>query len=417
MKKYSIRNINLFKEGERKTLWALNHMPVIKKLREIYSKNRILKGYRISACLHITSETANLVLNLKEAGAEVFLCASNPLSTQDDVAAYLVKKGIYVFGKRGESVKEYNKNIEEVGKKLPHFVIDDGGDLITFLHQNERYIKNIIGATEETTTGVIRLKNLHKQNLLKFPVIAVNNAKTKYLFDNRYGTGQSTIDGLLRATNLLIAGKNVVICGYGWCGKGIANRFKGMGAKVIIVEVDPIKALEAVMDGFSVMSIKDASKIGDIFITATGNTSVITLKEINRMKDGVILGNAGHFNVEIKMDEIEKYTRKKKRIRNGLDEYTLKNGKRIYILGKGRLLNLACAEGHPPEVMDMSFSNQFLSIKFLKENPGIKIDVYDVPEEVDKQVAKYKLETINIKIDTLTKKQKKYLSSWDLGTL
>jgi adenosylhomocysteinase len=413
---YSIKDINLYKEGEKKVFWALQHMPVLKKLREEYSKNKILSGYKIGACLHITSETANLVLNFKEAGAEVYLCASNPLSTQDEVAAYLVKKGISVFGKRGETTKEYNKNIEEVAKKMVNFIIDDGGDLITYLHQNEKYRKNIIGATEETTTGVIRLKNLYRQKLLKFPVIAVNNAKTKYLFDNRYGTGQSTIDGLLRATNILIAGKNVVICGYGWCGKGIAQRFKGMGGKVIIVEVDPIKALEAVMDGFLVMTIKEASKIGDIFITATGNTSVITMKEINNMKDGVVLGNSGHFNVEIRMDEINKNTKRKRKIRDGLEEYTLKNGKIIYVLGEGRLLNLACAEGHPPEVMDMSFSNQFLSIKYLKDNPNIEINVYDVPEEIDKTVAIYKLETMNIRIDNLKEEQKKYLSMWDLGT-
>jgi adenosylhomocysteinase len=413
---YSIKDINLYKEGEKKVFWALQHMPVLKKLREEYSKNKIFSGYKIGACLHITSETANLVLNFKEAGAEVYLCASNPLSTQDEVAAYLVKKGISVFGKRGETTKEYNKNIEEVAKKMVDFIIDDGGDLITYLHQNEKYRKNIIGATEETTTGVIRLKNLYRQKLLKFPVIAVNNAKTKYLFDNRYGTGQSTIDGLLRATNILIAGKNVVICGYGWCGKGIAQRFKGMGGKVIIVEVDPIKALEAVMDGFLVMTIKEASKIGDIFITATGNTSVITMKEINNMKDGVVLGNSGHFNVEIRMDEINENTKRKRKIRDGLEEYTLKNGKIIYVLGEGRLLNLACAEGHPPEVMDMSFSNQFLSIKYLKDNPNIEINVYDVPEEIDKTVAIYKLETMNIRIDNLKEEQKKYLSMWDLGT-
>ena len=413
---YSIKDINLYKEGEKKVFWALQHMPVLKKLREEYSKNKIFSGYKIGACLHITSETANLVLNFKEAGAEVYLCASNPLSTQDEVAAYLVKKGISVFGKRGETTKEYNKNIEEVAKRMVDFIIDDGGDLITYLHQNEKYRKNIIGATEETTTGVIRLKNLYRQKLLKFPVIAVNNAKTKYLFDNRYGTGQSTIDGLLRATNILIAGKNVVICGYGWCGKGIAQRFKGMGGKVIIVEVDPIKALEAVMDGFLVMTIKEASKIGDIFITATGNTSVITMKEINNMKDGVVLGNSGHFNVEIRMDEINENTKRKRKIRDGLEEYTLKNGKIIYVLGEGRLLNLACAEGHPPEVMDMSFSNQFLSIKYLKDNPNIEINVYDVPEEIDKTVAIYKLETMNIRIDNLKEEQKKYLSMWDLGT-
>ncbi len=414
---YSIKDINLYREGENKVNWALQHMPVIKYLRNKYSRRKIFKGYKIGACLHITSETANLIINFKECGAEVFLCASNPLSTQDEVAAYLVKKGIPVFGKKGESGSEYYKNIENVAKNMPHFIIDDGGDLITFVHQNEKYIKNIIGATEETTTGVIRLKNLNKQKLLKFPVIAVNNAKTKYLFDNRYGTGQSTVDGLLRATNILIAGKIIVVCGYGWCGKGIARRFRGMGGRVIVVEVDSIKALEAVMDGFLVMSMKEASKIGDIFITATGNTSIITMKEINKMKDGVILGNSGHFNVEIKMDEIEENTLRKKRIRNGLTEYILKNGKKIFILGEGRLLNLACAEGHPPEVMDMSFANQFLSIKFIKEHPNLKVNVYDVPEEIDKQIAKYKLNTMNIKIDSLTDLQERYLSSWELGTL
>ncbi|MFN4227350.1 MAG: adenosylhomocysteinase [Candidatus Ratteibacteria bacterium] len=414
--KFSIKDINLFKIGENKVLWALEHMPVVNYLRKIYSKKKIFKGYRIGACLHITSETANLILNFKKAGAEVFLCASNPLSTQDEVAAYLVKQGISVFGKRNESSEEYYKNIENVAKTMPHFIIDDGGDLITFIHQNQKYIKNVIGATEETTTGVIRLKNLHNQKLLKFPVIAVNNAKTKYLFDNRYGTGQSTVDGFLRATNILIAGKTIVVCGYGWCGKGIAHRFRGMGGKVIVVEVDPIKALEAIMDGFSVMTISQASKIGDIFITATGNTSVITMNEIKKMKNGVILGNSGHFNVEIKMDEIEKNTLRKRIIRNGLTEYLLKTKKKIYILGEGRLLNLACAEGHPPEVMDMSFANQFLSIKFLKENSNIEIGVYDVPEKIDKQIAKYKLKTMNVKIGSLTKTQKKYLSSWTLGT-
>ncbi|MCM8786200.1 MAG: adenosylhomocysteinase [Candidatus Omnitrophica bacterium] len=414
---YSIKDINLFKIGRYKVLWALQHMPVVNYLRNIYSKEKIFKGYRIGACLHITSETANLILNFKKAGAEVYLCASNPLSTQDEVAAYLVKQGISVFGKRNESSEEYYKNIENVAKTMPHFIIDDGGDLITFVHQNQKYIRNVIGATEETTTGVIRLKNLYNQKLLKFPIIAVNNAKTKYLFDNRYGTGQSTVDGLLRATNILIAGKTVVVCGYGWCGKGIAQRFKGMGGKVIVVEIDPIRALEAIMDGFSVMSINKASKIGDIFITATGNTSVITMKEIKKMKEGVILGNSGHFNVEIRMDEIEKNTLRKRIIRDGLTEYFLKTGKKIFILGEGRLLNLACAEGHPPEVMDMSFANQFLSIKFLKENPYMEINVHNVPEEIDKQVAKYKLNTMNVKIDSLTKIQKKYLSSWELGTL
>jgi len=414
---YSIKDINLYKEGKKKVKWAFQHMKVLSLLRETHSKEKIFKGTKIGCCLHITSETANLVITLKKCGADVFLCASNPLSTQDDVAAYLVKEEkISVFGKKGESKEEYYENIKNVMKRNLHFVVDDGGDLISSLHRNEKFAENIIGATEETTTGVIRLRNLAKKKLLKFPVIAVNDAKTKYLFDNRYGTGQSTVDGFLRATNILLAGKTVVICGYGWCGRGIARRFSGMGAKVIITEVNPLRALEATMDGFYVMPISEAAKLGDIFITSTGNTSVITVKEIKKMKDGVILGNAGHFNVEIDIKGIEEITKNKVKIRDRLEEYTLKDGKKIYILGEGRLLNLACAEGHPSSVMDMSFSNQFLSLKYLKENPSLPPNVYNVPSEIDMKIAELKLKSMGIKIDRLSKIQKKYISSWELGT-
>jgi len=413
---YSIRDIKLAENGAKKVEWALNEMKVLSLLRKEYSKKKVFKGIKIGCCLHITSETANLVINFKKAGATVYLCASNPLSTQDDVAAYLVKKeNISVFGKKGEREKEYYENIKKVMERNLNLVVDDGGDLIAALHKNPIYAKNIIGATEETTTGVIRLKNLAKKNLLKFPIIAVNDAKTKHFFDNRYGTGQSTIDGLLRSTNILIAGKIAVVCGYGWCGRGIAKRFKGMGAMVIVCEVDPLKALEATMDGFSVMPVSKAAEIGDIFITATGNKSVITMKEINKMKDGAILGNSGHFNVEIDVKELEKNA-KKTRVREQLDKYTLPDGKKIYLLGEGRLLNLACAEGHPSAVMDMSFANQFLSHIYFKENPQMKPDVYDVPEEIDKKVAELKLKTLGIKIDKLTEEQKKYLSSWKTGT-
>lgn len=413
---YSIKDINLADYGEKRIKWAYSEMKVLALLRKKFSGKNDFKGIKIGCCLHITTETANLVINFKEAGAKVYLCASNPLSTQDDVAAYLVKKEkIPVFGKKGESEKEYYENIERVMSENLNLVVDDGGDLIASLHKNPSFAKNVIGATEETTTGVIRLRNLSKRKLLKFPVIAVNDARTKHFFDNRYGTGQSTIDGILRSTNTLIAGKIAVVCGYGWCGRGIASRFSGMGAKVVICEVDPLKALEATMDGFWVMPISEAAKIGDIFITATGNKSVITIKEIMKMKEGAIIGNSGHFNVEIEVEKLDKIARKTK-IREQLDEYTLPNGKKIYLLGEGRLLNLACAEGHPSSVMDMSFANQFLSHLYLKQHPDLKPEVYDVPEEIDRKVAELKLKTLNIKIDKLTPEQKKYLNSWISGT-
>ncbi|RKY32606.1 MAG: adenosylhomocysteinase [Candidatus Omnitrophota bacterium] len=411
---YRIKDINLAEIGRKKTEWACREMKVLGLLRKEDEKS--LNGLKIGCCLHITSETSNFVITLKKAGAKVFLCASNPLSTQDDVAAYLVKEHkIEVFGKKGESEKEYYENLKYVMEKKPDLVVDDGGDLITNLHKNPSFSENVIGATEETTTGVIRLENLSKQKLLQFPVIAVNNAHTKYLFDNRYGTGQSTVDGFLRATNILISGKIVVVCGYGWCGKGVAKRFSGMGARVIVTEVNPVRALEAVMDGFWVMKIKEAAKIGDIFITTTGNRDVIGIDEILKMKDGAILANSGHFNVEIDVKNLEKICKKKNKIRDFIEEYLLPNGKRVYLLGEGRLLNLACAEGHPSSVMDMSFSNQFLSLKYLKDK-RLPPDVYNVPEEIDRKVAELKLKTLGIKIDKLSKVQKEYLSSWKIGT-
>ncbi len=414
---YTIKDIKLADRGKKRVEWAFQHMQVLKILREHYGRNKIFKGLRIGCCLHVTTETANLVINMRDAGAQVFLCASNPLSTQDDVAAYLVRnEKISVFAKHGDDKESYYKNIKKVMSKEPHLVVDDGGDLISSFHRNISLAKNIIGATEETTTGVIRLRSLAKNKLLKFPVIAVNDANTKHFFDNRYGTGQSSIDGLLRATNILLAGKTAVVSGYGWCGRGIARRFQGMGARVIVTEVDPLRALEAVMDGYWVMPMSEASKIGDVFITSTGNISVITLTNIRQMKDGAILGNAGHFNVEIDLSALEKAARKKRNVREGLDEYTFANGKRIYILGEGRLVNLACAEGHPSSVMDMSFANQFLSLKYLKEHPELKPDVYQVPEEVDKKVADMKLKGMNIKIDKPTRKQAEYVNSWELGT-
>lgn len=413
---YSIRDIKLAENGERRVEWAIEHMQVLKLLRTLYKSNKAFRGIKIGCCLHITTETANLIINLKEAGADVFLCASNPLSTQDDVAAYLVKyKKVPVFGRHGDDKKAYYQNIKNVMSIKPHLVVDDGCDLISSLHKNSHFTENLIGATEETTTGVIRLRSLAKKGMLKFPVIAVNDADTKHLFDNRYGTGQSTVDGILRATNILISGKVAVVCGYGWCGKGIAKRLSGMGARVIITEVDPVKALEAVMDGYYVLPIAEASKVGDIFITSTGDTQVIGIAHIKKMKDGVILANAGHFNVEIDIASLEK-SAKKRKIRECLDEYTLPTGKKVYLLGEGRLVNLTCAEGHPSCVMDMSFANQFLSLEYLKNHPRLKPDVYNVPSDIDTKVAKMKLKTMGISIDKLTHQQKQYLTSWETGT-
>jgi adenosylhomocysteinase len=393
-------------------------MPVIRLIRDRFAKEKPLKDIRISACLHITTETANLALALKEGGASIVMCAANPLSTQDDVAAALVEYGISVNAIRGEDEKTYYKHINAALDNKPQLTADDGADLVTTLHTKRAdLIKNVIGGTEETTTGVIRLRSLEKAKKLKYPIIAVNDAQTKYLFDNRYGTGQSTIDGITRATNILWAGKRVVICGYGWCGHGIALRAKGLGSQVIITEVEPVRALEAVMDGFQVMPIAEAAKIGDIFITITGNINVIDKAALKTMKDGAILANSGHFDVEINIPALESLTRSKRQIRPSVEEYTLKDGRRLYLLAEGRVVNLAAAEGHPASVMDMSFANQALCLEYMVKNRGsLETKVHPVPEEIDKQVARLKLDAMGISIDSLTPEQKKYLTSWEEGT-
>lgn len=416
---YKIKDIGLAEKGKDKIEWAEKQMPVLSSIGKRFSEEKPLEGIRISACLHVTTETANLVRTLKEGGAEVSLCASNPLSTQDDVAASLVKDfRISVFAIKGEDKDTYYQHIEKVLSCGPNITMDDGADLVSTIHsQKKELIDDIIAGTEETTTGVIRLRSMEKDKALEYPIIAVNDAQTKYLFDNRYGTGQSTIDGLLRSTNILIAGKIFVICGYGWCARGLAMRASGMGAQVIITEVDPMKALEAVMDGYQVMPIKEAAKIGDIFITLTGDINVISVEEFPLMKDGAILANSGHFNVEINIEALEKLSVNKKKIREYIEEYTLENGKKINLLAEGRLLNLSAAEGHPASVMDMSFANQALSAEYLvKEGRNLQKKVYAVPEVIDKKIARLKLESMGINIDRLTEEQEKYLSSWKMGT-
>jgi len=416
---YGIKDIDLANKGKDKIEWAEKQMPVLLTIRKRFDKEKPLKGIRISACLHVTTETANLARTLKEGGAEVYLCASNPLSTQDDVAASLVKDfRIPVFAIKGEDKDTYYQHIEKVLDCKPNITMDDGADLVSTIHsQKKELIGDVIAGTEETTTGVIRLRSMEKDEALKFPIIAVNDAQTKYLFDNRYGTGQSTIDGLLRATNILIAGKIFVICGYGWCARGLAMRANGMGAQVIITEVDPMKALEAVMDGYRVMPIKEAAKIGDIFITLTGDINVISAEEFPLMKDGTILANSGHFNVEINIEALKGLAVSRKIIREYIEEYTLRNGKKINLLAEGRLLNLSAAEGHPASVMDMSFANQALSAEYLvKEGNNLQKKVYGVPEIIDREIARLKLESMGIRIDRLTEEQEKYLSSWKMGT-
>lgn len=419
MIKSDIRDINLAKKGKLRIEWAAQEMPVLKSIAERFKKEKPLKGFRISGCLHVTTETANLMETLKLGGAEVALCASNPLSTQDDVAASLVKfSKVPVFAIKGEDNKTYYKHINNALSIKPNITLDDGADLVSTLHKSRKdLIKNIFGGTEETTTGVIRLRAMADKGVLEYPIIAVNDAYTKYLFDNRYGTGQSTIDGIMRATNRLIAGTVFVVSGYGWCGKGIAMRAKGMGARVIITEVNPLRALEATMDGFEVMPITEASKMGDIFVTVTGDINVISKDCFLVMKDGAILCNSGHFNVEIDIDTLEKISKKKRLIRDFVKEYTLKNNKRIYLLGEGRLINLAAAEGHPSAVMDMSFANQALCVEYLSKNyKSLEKKVYSVPEEIDRMIALLKLKSTGIKIDTLTAEQKNYLESWEMGT-
>jgi adenosylhomocysteinase len=418
MKNYDIKDPTLAPEGQKRIEWAYREMPVIKLIRGRFAKEKPLKGIRVSACLHVTTETANLVLTLKEGGANVILCAANPLSTQDDVAAALVEQGIPVNAIKGEDEKTYYKHINTALDNRPQLTADDGADLVTTLHSKRtELIGDVIGGTEETTTGVIRLRSLEKAGKLKYPMIAVNDAQTKYLFDNRYGTGQSTIDGITRATNILWAGKKVVVCGYGWCGHGVALRAKGLGAQVIVTEVEPVRALEAVMDGFQVMPILEAARIGDVFITITGDINVIDKAALEVMKDGAILANSGHFDVEINIPALEGLTRSQRQIRPSVEEYTLKDGRHLYLLAEGRVVNLAAAEGHPATVMDMSFANQALCLEHLVKNKGnLKTKVYPVPEAIDKQVAQLKLKSLGVNIDTLTPEQKRYLASWEQGT-
>jgi len=409
-----IRNLNLADAGRKRIEWAFREMPVMQILRDKESSD-LFKNKLIAACLHITSETANLIINLKKCGAEVLLAASNPLSTQDDVAACLVRDfGVSVFGIKGEDSEKYAQHIKQLAMSRPDYVIDDGADLIVFLHNNVDFAENVKGATEETTTGITRIRNIEKEGKLRFPVIGVNEANTKHMFDNRYGTGQSTIDGILRATNILIAGKTVVVCGYGWCGRGIAKNLKGLGAHVIVTEILPLRALEAVMDGFMVMRIKDAAPLADIFITATGNVNAIPENVFLKMKNGAILANAGHFNVEIDILGLEKLSVKISEVKPFVKEFVLKTGKKIYLLADGRLVNLGCAEGHPSSVMDMSFAGQFLSLKYFVTNPNIGVKYYNVPSEIDNQIALLKLKGMGISIDRLTEYQKKYLNSWNL---
>lgn len=417
--KYDINDINLASKGLQRIKWAQNEMPVLEKIRIRFEKEKPLENIRIAACLHVTTETACLMTTLKSGGADIILCASNPLSTQDDVAASLVNNyTIPVFAIRGIDKKGYYSHIESTLKIKPNITMDDGADLVSTIHSNQRnLIPEIIGGTEETTTGVIRLRSMQKEGVLQYPIIAINDALTKHLFDNRYGTGQSTIDGLLRATNVLIAGKIVVVCGYGWCARGIASRVKGMGGRVIITEINPLKALEAVMDGFEVCPIQEAAKLGDIFITSTGNKNVIARKHFMLMQDGAILANAGHFNVEIDIPSLEELSLRKEKVRDNVISYKLEDGRNIYLLAEGRLLNLSAAEGHPASVMDMSFANQALSIEYLlKEKNSLLKKVYAVPNEIDEKVAILKLKSMGIKIDKLTNEQIEYLSGWEEGT-
>ena len=418
MKNYDIKDTSLAKEGKLRVDWAGREMPVIKLITQRFAREKLLKGIRISACLHVTTETANLALTLKEGGADLVLCASNPLSTQDDVAAALVDYGIPVNAIRGEDSKTYYRHIITALEHKPHITMDDGADLVSTLHKERAELsRDVIGGTEETTTGVIRLRNMSRKGKLNYPIIAVNDAHTKRFFDNRYGTGQSTVDGITRATNILWAGRKVVVCGYGWCGKGIAKRAQGMGAQVVITEVSPIPALEAVMDGYQVMPLIEACHTGEVFITATGDINVIDKVHILQMRDGAILANSGHFNVEINIPVLESLATSKKKIRGFVDEYTLDDGRRIYLLGEGRLINLAAAEGHPASVMDMSFANQALCVEYLAKTRG-KLDpkVYPVPDEIDQEVGRLKLASMNIGIDSLTQEQKNYLESWESGT-
>jgi len=416
---YDIKDVKLAKEGLLRVEWANQSMPVLNNIKKRFAKEKPLKGKRIAACLHVTTETASLMQTLKAGGARLTLCASNPLSTQDDVAASLVKNDkISVFAIKGEDNKTYYKHIHSAIDLKPHYTMDDGADLVSTIHsERQELIEGVNGGTEETTTGIIRLRSMAADGVLQYPIIAVNDARTKHFFDNRYGTGQSTLDGMIRATNRLIAGSSFVVCGYGWCGKGLAMRACGMGGNVIVTEVDPTTALEAVMDGFTVMPIRQAATIGNFFCTVTGNINVIRKEHFEVMKDGAIVANSGHFNVELDLEGLKSITKTQRIIRPFVEEYILKNGKRINVLGDGRLINLAAAEGHPSSVMDMSFANQALSVEYMVKNKKkLEKDVYPVPEEIDKAIAKEKLASMKVKIDNLTAEQKKYLASWSMGT-
>jgi len=417
MEEFQVKDKTLAPQGHLQIEWGSAHMPVLNQVRNRFKKEKPLKGLMLGACLHVTKETAVLVETLISGGAQVALCGSNPLSTQDDVAAALAEKGVHVFAQRGQTTEEYYQCIEKVLDYRPTITLDDGADLVGTLHSKRiEDLSNVKGGTEETTTGVIRLRAMEKAGSLKYPIIAVNDAYTKYLFDNRYGTGQSTIDGVIRATNTLIAGKTFVVGGYGWCSRGIAMRAQGMGAKVIVTEVKPLRALEAAMNGFRVMPMAEAVLIGDIFVTATGDINVIRKEHLQNMKDGAIIANSGHFNVEISIKDLEKLSKSKRTIRPNLEEYTLEDGRKIHLLAEGRLVNLSAAEGHPSEVMDMSFANQALCAEYMAKNAELPPKVYTVPTEIDETIAKLKLECMGVTIDELTDEQKKYLAAWEMGT-
>ncbi len=415
---YDITDINLAREGALKSEWADQQMPVLQGIRQRFAETRPLEGIRIAACLHVTSETSNLAKTLVAGGAELALCASNPLSTQDDIAAHLVDEGISVFARNGEDSDTYYQHISDAVDTQPHLTIDDGADLVAMLHSERReLLDSTLGGMEETTTGVIRLKALHAEGKLAYPIIAVNDAMTKHMFDNRYGTGQSTLDGIIRATNMLITGKSVVIIGYGWCGRGFADRARGLGAHTIVCEVDPVRALEGVMDGHRVMSLDEASKIGDIFLTVTGGLHAIDKHHFENMKSGAVVANSGHFNVEINVDALREMSETRRYIRPFVEEHTLEDGRRINLLAEGRLVNLAAAEGHPPSVMDMSFANQALASEYIAANhASLEPGVHVLPSEIDTEIASLKLQSMGMNFDTLTAEQEKYLNSWESGT-
>jgi adenosylhomocysteinase len=420
MTDYHVADLDLAPGGKFRIDWAEQEMPVLRQIRERFAREKPLNGLRLSACLHVTTETANLMATLQAGGADVVLCASNPLSTQDDVAASLVANyEIPVYAIKGEDNATYYEHLRKALDHNPHMTMDDGADLVSELHKNRRdQLGNVIGGTEETTTGVIRLRAMAKEGALMFPVIAVNDSNTKHMFDNRYGTGQSTIDGIVRATNILLAGRTMVVAGYGWCSRGIASRARGMGAHVIVTEVDPLKALEAVMDGFMVMPMSDAARLGDIFVSATGDINVLDEQHFAVMKDGALLANSGHFNVEINIPALEKLSSGKPRqVRPFVQQYTLRDGRTLNLLGEGRLINLAAAEGHPASVMDMSFANQALGAEYMAKNAGkLQKQVYTIPEEIDREIARLKLEALGVRIDTLTQEQEHYLNQWQEGT-